>query len=400
MILSKFFNRTKAPTSFSSFVSPVSTSGEVVTAENSTNLGIVYACINVKASAIAKLPLQVFVKTKDGRARDNAHRISYLLEKRPNPHMSPYMFKFVMMVHRETYGAAFIKMKFDRKGLVESLHLMYPSSVSIVEDKERNIFYIETMEDGTQQVFNEDEVIFVPAFTTDGYNIKSPITVARETIGIIRSQEKFLGSYYQNGTLSRGVVKVPTTLNREAKEKVREEFQRMNAGMQNASKVAVLEEGFSYENITIPLGDSEFIASQNFSLRQICRIYGIPPHMVGDLERSTFNNIEQMSMDFVLNTLQPICVSIEEEMDFKLFNKQEKQKGYYVKFNLTSALRADSKSRGEYMQLMLRNGLMSPNEGRKLEELEPVEGGDRLLISQDLTFLDNLENVQSSKGGE
>ncbi|MGD6992163.1 phage portal protein [Sutcliffiella horikoshii] len=400
MFLSKIFNRTKAPTSFSSYVSPISTSGEVVTVENSTNLGIVYACINVKASAIAKLPLQVFVKTKDGRTRDHAHRISYLLETRPNPHMSPYMFKFVMMVHRETYGAAFIRMKFNRKGLVESLHLMYPSSVSIIEDIEGKVFYVETMNDNTQQVYSEDEVIFIPAFTTDGYNIKSPITVARETIGIIRSQEKFLGSYYQNGTLARGVIKVPTTLNKEAKEKVREEFQKMNAGMQNASKVAVLDEGFDYQNITIPLGDSEFIASQNFSLRQICRIYGIPPHMVGDLERSTFNNIEQMSMDFVLNTLQPICVSIEEEMDYKIFNKQEQQKGYYVKFNLTSALRADSKSRAEYMQLMIRNGLLTTNEGRKLEDLEPIKDGDRLLISQDLTHLDNLENLQSSKGGE
>lgn len=291
MILKKFFNRTRSTSTspkFSSWlgVSEHTSSGEVVTVENGSNLGIVFAAIYLKSSAIAKLPLQVYKKTKDGQERDNAHRIAYLLQTRPNPHQSPYQFLFTFGVHQNTSGAAFIKQDFNRKGLVESLRLMYPTSVSIVMDREGKVFYIETMEDGTTQVHNEDEVLFFPLYSSDGFNYKSPIQVAMENIGVLRSQQKFLGSFYNNGTLSRGVIKVPTTLNKEAKDKVREEWQKMNAGMGNASKVAVLDNGFEYQNITIPLEQAQFIESANFNLREIARIFNVPPHMVGDLERA------------------------------------------------------------------------------------------------------------------
>lgn len=378
-----------------------SSSGEVVTVENGSNLGIVFAAIYLKSSSIAKLPLQVYKKTSNGRERDNAHRVAYLLQTRPNPRQSPYQFLFTMSVHMNTHGAAFIKQDINRRGLVESLRLMYPSSVSIVMDREGKVFYIETMEDGTTQVHNEEEVLFLPLYSTDGFNYKSPIEVAMENIGVLRSQQKFLGSFYKNGTLSRGVIKVPTTLNKEAKDKVREEWQKMNAGVENGSKVAVLDSGFEFQNITIPLEQAEFIASANFNLREIARIFNVPAHLIGDLERATFNNIEHLSMSYVEHTLQPICCQLEQEMNYRFFTTSEQKQGYYVKFNMTSALRADSKTRAEYYQMMVRNGFMTVNEVRALEELDKLKSyGDRNLISQDLTFLDNLENVQSDKGGE
>ena len=406
MLLGKFFNRTKSTTTsprFSSWlgIGEQTTSGEIVTVENGSSVGIVFAAIYLKSSSIAKLPLQVFKKTKDGRERDNAHRVAYLLQTRPNPRQSPYQFSFTMNVHMNTHGAAFIKQDFNRKGLVESLRLMYPSSVSIVMDKEGKVFYIEIMDDGTQQVHNEDEVLFLPLFTTDGFNYKSPIEVAMENIGLMKAQTKHLSSFYKNGTLARGVIKVDTTLNREAKDKIREEWQKMNAGMSNSGTVAVLDSGLSYDNISIPLDQVQFIESANFNLREIARIFNVPAHLIGDLERATFNNIEHLSMSYVEHTLMPICCQIEQEMNYKLFTRSEQREGYYVKFNMTSALRADSKTRAEYYQMMVRNGFMTVNEVRALEELDKLKGyGDRNLISQDLTFLDNLENIQSSKGGE
>jgi len=374
VFLNKIFNRTRSTSTSSRFSSWIgfneqTSSGEVVTVENGSNLGIVFAAIYLKSSSIAKLPISVYKKTSNGRERDNAHRIAYLLSTRPNRHQSPYSFLFTMGVHMNTHGAAFIKQDINRRGLVESLRLMYPSSVSIVMDREGKVFYIETMEDGTTQVHNEEEVLFLPLYSTDGFNYKSPIEVAMENIGVLRSQQKFLGSFYKNGTLSRGVIKVPTTLNKEAKDKVRQAWQDMTSGMDtNASKVAVLDSGFEYQNITIPLEQAEFIASANFNLREIARIFNVPAHLIGDLERSTFNNIEHLSMSYVEHTLMPICCQIEQEMNFRLFTASEQKQGYYVKFNMTSALRADSTTRAAFYEKMLDKGVYSINMVLELED--------------------------------
>lgn len=396
--LGKFMNRAAFTFADWSFSVP-NAAGEVVNSDTALNLSVVYACINVKANALAKLPLQVYQKTDKGSTRVPNHTIAYLLETRPNPYMTPFVFKHTTEVHRNLHGVAYWRIQFAQNGKPESLWLLHPPSITVVEDTKGQKFYVEATA-GQENVYNEDEIIRLPYLTSDGYNPKPPIMVAKETIGTLKKQEKFLGSFYSNGTLTRGVLKVPTQLNKESKDKVREAWHAANSGESNSSKIAVLDAGIEFQNITIPLEQAQFIESQKFGIEEIARIFGVPLHLINSLDRSTFNNIEQQSMDFVINCLSPNAVAWEEELTYKLFTTQEQKKGLYVKYNMTSALRGDSQARANYYKTMLEAGVYSINEVRELEEKDRIDGGDKHLVSLNFTTIENLETYQAAKSGQ
>jgi HK97 family phage portal protein len=399
-MLGKFFNRgyVRLTGTYDWQTPVVSSSGEVVTAHNALNLAAIYSCVNVKANAIAKLPLGVFQKTDNGRVKVVNHPVQRLLETRPNPYMTPFLFKHTMEVHRNLYGVAYIKQEFDKYGRPVALYLMYPPYVTVAEDLDGKKFYIETLP-GVENttVYDETEILRLPYLTIDGFEPKSPITVARETIGTLKQQQKFLGSFYSNGTLTRGILRIPSQLNKDAKEKVRQAWQEANSGTDNASKIAILDSGIEFQNITIPLQDAEFIASQKFGIEEIARIFNVPLHMINSLENATFSNIEQQSLDFFVNTIAPELVAMEEEMNFKLFTTLEADGGYYVKFNMASALRGDSTARANYYKTMVEMGVYSINEVRELEEKDRIDNGDNHFISLNFTTLNNLENYQNGK---
>lgn len=367
-------------------------SGESVTTENAITIGAVYACVNIKANAIAKLPLQTFKKTKSGRDRETIHRAHYLLEKRPNPYMTPYVFKHTMTVHRNMWGRAYILMVFD--GLVlKELKLLDPARVKEVEDTTGDIWFV-YHEKGNIYKYHHSEIIYLPY----GPHGKSPIEIARETAGTMKAAQKFSGSFYKNGTTTRGFLKVPGQLNKEAKRKLRESWAEQNSGMDNANSVAILDGGLEWVNMSMPLKDAEFIASQKFNISEIARIFNVPLHMLNEMDRATFSNIEHQSMEFIMNTVQPECISIEEEMNYKLFTSNE-QKKLYVKFNLTSALRGDSKTRAEFYEKMLDKGVYSINEVRALEEADAIEHGDKHRVDLNHVSVEIADEYQLGKAG-
>ncbi|MED4586664.1 phage portal protein [Brevibacillus choshinensis] len=383
-------------TLWDTFSSPAS-SGENVSATNALTVGAIYACVNIKANAIAKLPLQVFRNSSNGRERDTKHQVSYLLETRPNPHMTPFVFKHTVTVHRNLWGNAYIRMTFDSFGNVTRLDLLDPAKVQTLQDLTGRVYYQYT-DNKKVIVYDPDELIVLPYLSTDGLAGKSPIAIARETAGTMISAQKFLGSFYKNGTTTRGVLKVPTQLDKPAKDKVRQSWSEANSGSDNAHRIAVLDGGIEYQNLTMPLQDAEFIASQKFNIAEIARIFNVPLHKLNELDRATFSNIEQQSMEFVQDCIQPEIVAWEEEFNYKLFTTNE-QKHLYVKFNLTSALRGDSASRATYYKEMLAMGAMTINQVRELEEQNAMDNGDRPLVSLNYTFLDTLEAYQAAKSG-
>ncbi|USK78964.1 phage portal protein [Peribacillus frigoritolerans] len=376
-----------------------------LTTDGAMNLAIVYACVNVKANAMGKLPLHVFQKTEDGRIRVKEHPVTRLLEVRPNPHMSPFVFKSTINVHQNTHGVAYIRMQTNKStGQIESLHLLHPPSVTVARDESGKIFYVElSMDKNKPNIYNEEEIIRLPYLMLDGFTPKSPLRVAMEQIAVMKKQQRFLNSFYENGTLSRGVLQLSGTLNKEAKDKVRQAWVEHTSGDDNMSKVAVLDQSMEFKNITIPLHEAEFISSMKWGVSDIARVFGVPAHMVGDLERSTFSNIEHQAMQFVSDVVQPTAVSWEEEMNYKLFTDFEQEQGYYVSFNMASALRGDSASRSAFYKTMLEMGVYNINEVRELEDRDKIENGDKHFVSLNHTTVDNLENYQNNrttKGGE
>lgn len=348
----------------------VTSSGETITSITSLNIATVYACIDVKSNAIAKLPMQVFKTTPKGRERDKAHKVAYLLETRPNPFTTPFNFKHTASVHQNLWGTAYIYMESDRKG-VKALWLLPPDGTTAYLDIMTGLYtYITTFRNQTLRL-QESEIIKLPYLSLNGVKGKSPIQVARETLGVMQATNKFIGGFYKNGTSTKGIITTPSVLESPAKQIVRDEWQKANGGSDNAGGVAVVDAGMTYTSISMPLADAEFIATNKFNVNEIAKIFNVPPHKIGELTKSTLSNIEQQSMDFIQDCIQPSLVCWEEEFSYKLF-VTPKDINNYVKFDLDSAMRADSAGRAAFYTAMTGIGAYSINNVLEKEGIDSI----------------------------
>ena len=336
------------------------------------------------------------------KIKDERHAVTQLLENRPNPYMTPFDFKMTMEAHRQLYGNAYAEIQFGRDGYPKGLWILNPELTEVVTDDKNHgrVWYTTVLPDGQSVKLKYENVLHIKNIGLTGLKGMSPIAVARETIGSQMASQKYVSKFYKNGTTAKGVLSVPgVTLKPEAKKIVREEWEKMNTGMTNANRIAILDSGITYQDLTMSQADAQFIETQKLNTTDIARIYNVPPHMIADLEHATFSNIEHQSISFVKNTLQPLLVSWEQALNFQLFTPTE-QKNYYCKYNVDSELRGDSKSRAEYYEIMERIGAYNIDEIRDKEDLPELENGlgKKHLISLNYTFLDKLEEYQMSKG--
>lgn len=377
-------------------------SGEVVNEETAMKMAAVYACIRLLSQSVAKLPLHVYNNKGGKKIKDERHAVTQLLETRPNPYMTPFDFKMTMETHRQLYGNAYAEIQFGRDGYPKGLWILNPELTEVVTDDKNHgrVWYTTVLPDGQSVKLKYENVLHIKNIGLTGLKGMSPIAVARETIGSQMASQKYVSKFYKNGTTAKGVLSVPgVTLKPEAKKIVREEWEKMNTGMTNANRIAILDSGITYQDLTMSQADAQFIETQKLNTTDIARIYNVPPHMIADLEHATFSNIEHQSISFVKNTLQPLLVSWEQALNFQLFTPTE-QKNYYCKYNVDSELRGDSKSRAEYYEIMERIGAYNIDEIRDKEDLPALEDGlgKKHLISLNYTFLDKLEEYQMSKG--
>lgn len=376
-----------------------SSSGEVVTVNSALAIPTVYRCVNIKANAIAMLPFQMFKRSAVGREREKRHIVSKLLETRPNPFQSPFKFKHLIEVHRNTWGNAYININWGADGRPKEMWLLNPSVTEPIIDTTNNTLrYQTTLPNGEQTMIGEGDIIHLTALSTDGIKGKPPIQVARESIGSSQAAQKFKGKFYKHGASNSGVLKVPGMLNSEAKEVVRKEWEKANTGLNNAQRIAILDAGLEFQSISMPLKDAQFVESMKFDKAEIATMFDIPLHMVNELDRATHSNIEHENLSFIQNTLSPILRQNEEEFMYKLFSERE-QARYYLKFNLESLLRADKKTQAEFYKIMLDVGAYSINEVRELEDRNAVVGGDKHRVDLNHVSLDIADDYQLARAG-
>lgn len=385
-------------------------SGERVTESTALLNSNVYTCAAILGGDIGKLPIQVFKRKGVGVTKDTSHPVARLLGVQSNPYMTAYIFKELMQVHQAVWGNAYAWIEWDESGYPKALWPLDPARTEVkVDTSTGEVWYSTVTGNGQAWKLPPHDVLHFKSISRNGLQGISPISVIREELGVQQAQKKFIGSFYSNGTTTRGILKTSANqlLKPEAREAVRNEWQAANSGQQNAFKVAVLETGWDYESLGMPLADAQFIETSKFGIAEVAKIYKIPPHKLGQLDRATFNNIEQQSLDYVKNTLTPICTNHEQEIVIKLFTAQE-QKKYYVKYNMAAELRGDSQSRADYFEKMIRMGVYSINNVLELDERDGIgELGDRHYISLNYVPLEKQDEYQmakaksgSPKGGE
>jgi HK97 family phage portal protein len=229
--------------------------------------------------------------------------------------------------------------------------------------------------------FDQDSVIELPWLTYDGRQGVGLLSSAKETLATEYSSQQYAGKFYRNGARISGIVETQGDISWENKEKIRQQFEDRYSGLQNAFRVGVLDFGMKYTPLGIPQRDAQYIESRNFSVEEISRVTGVPLHKLQSGKQS-YNSNEQQGLEYVVDTLLPIVTLWEQELAYKLFLGRELRVGYYLRFNVAAEMRGDNKSRADYYDIMIRNGIYSINECRELEEKDGVVNGDEHFITK------------------
>lgn len=365
------------------------TSGKRVNEMSAMQMTAVYSCVRILAEAMAGLPLHLYRYTDNGsKEKAIEHPLYWLLHDEPNPEMTSFIFRETLMTHLLLWGNAYAQIVRNGKGEVLGLYPLMPNKMSVDRDADGRLWYTytrstdeaPTMKGSTVKLHPYD-VLHIPGLGFDGLVGYSPIAMAKNAIGMGIACEEYGARFFANGAAPGGVLEHPGTV--KDPQKIRDSWNSVYRGTGNAHKVAVLEEGMKYTPIGISPEQAQFLETRKFQINEIARIFRVPPHMVGDLEKSSFSNIEQQSLEFVKYTLEPWVIRWEQSIMRALLSTQEKEM-YFVKFNLEGLLRGDYQSRMNGYAIARQNGWMSANDIRELENLDRIsaeDGGDLYLIN-------------------
>ena len=375
-----------------------STAGKNVNERSAMQMTAVYACVRILSEAIAGLPLHMYrYKDEGGKEKATGHTLYHLLHDEPNPEMTSFVFRETLMTHLLLWGNAYAQIIRNGKGEVIALYPLMPNRMEVNRDQNGMLYYVyqkssddaPTME-GSSVILSPSEVLHVPGLGFDGLVGYSPIAMAKNAIGLSMAAEEYGAKFYANGAAPSGVLEHPGVLKDPAK--VRDSWNAAFGGSSNSHKVAVLEEGLKYTPISISPNEAQFLETRKFQIDEIARIFRVPPHMVGDLEKSSFSNIEQQSLEFVKYTLDPWVVRWEQSLSRALLSETEK-KSYFFKFNLEGLLRGDYQSRMQGYSIGIQNGFMCPNDVRELENLDLIPdelGGNKYMVNGNMVDLKNV----------
>lgn len=358
-------------------------SGRKVSPAMAMKLTAVFGCVRVLAESVGMLPCFLYQSTDNGRVKAPKEKLYSLLYTAPNDYMTPQEF-WEYLIASLCLRGNFYAYKVKALGEVVELLPLLPNSVQPKLDENWNPVYQVTFPDGSCDVLSQDEIWHVRTFTTDSLVGLSPISYARQAIGLGLATEEHGARLFSNGAVSSGVLQTDQTLTDEAYKRLKENFQEQHQGLSNAHKPMILEMGLQWNNISMSAEDAQFLETRKFQLEEICRIFRVPLHMLQNTDRATFNNIENLGMGFVNYSLVPYLTRIEQRINLGLVNK-EKRGQFYAKFNVGALLRGDMKSRYESYATGINWGILSPNECRDLEERNPREGGDVYLTPMNMT---------------
>ena len=379
-----------------SFLFGRTTSGKPVNERTAMQTTAVYACVRILAEAVASLPLHVYEYQDDGGKKlVHDHPLYYLLHDEPNPEMTSFVFRETLMSHLLIWGNAYAQIIRDGAGRVLGLYPLLPDKMEVQRDDKGNIYYVYSRNSDENPTFKEygniklkaEDVLHIPGLGFDGLIGYSPIAMAKNAVGMTLACEEYGASFFANGANPGGVLEHPGVL--KDPSKVRESWNSVYRGVNNAHKIAVLEEGMKYQQIGIPPEEAQFLETRKFQINEIARLYRIPPHMVGDLDKSSFSNIEQQSLEFVKYTLDPWVIRWEQSLQRSLLLPGEKGK-YFIKLNVDGLLRGDYQSRMNGYAVGRQNGWFSSNDIREMENMNPIpdeEGGNLYLINGAMTKL-------------
>ncbi len=372
------------------------TAGKQINEHTAMQMTAVYSCVRILAETVACLPLHVYkYNSSGGKEKYIKHPLYKLLHDEPNPEMTSFSFRETLMSHLLLWGNAYAQIIRNARGEVIALYPLMPNKMTVDRDKNGRLFYlyqrstedVPTIGKDSQVYLDPTNVLHIPGLGFDGLVGYSPIAMAKNAVGLSMATEEYGAKFFANGAAPGGVLEHPGTI--KDPQKVKDSWNSAYQGSANSHRVAVLEEGMKYQPIGISPEQAQFLETRKFQINEIARIFRVPPHMLADLEKSSFSNIEQQSLEFVKYTLDPWVIRWEQTMCRSLLMESEKPE-VFIKFNVDGLLRGDYASRMSGYATARQNGWMSTNDIRELENLDRISaelGGDLYLINGAMTKL-------------
>jgi len=398
-IFSRLFRSRDKPENWrgssSAFFFGSSNSGKPVNERTAMQTSAVYACVRVLSETLASLPLHVYKYVDNGgKEMQTQHYLYPILHDNPNPEMTSFVFRETLMSHLLIWGNAYAQIIRDGRGRVLAMYPLLPNRMEVDRAPSGALVYTYRLsiddvqyKQETTLTLGPDDVLHIPGLGFDGLVGYSPIAMAKNAIGMALATEEYGATFFANGANPGGVLEHPGVI--KDPQKVRDSWNSAYQGGGKAHKVAVLEEGMSYKTIGIPPEQAQFLETRKFQLNEIARIFRVPPHMIGDLDRSSFSNIEQQGLEFVKYTLDPWVIRWEQALQKSLILPSERS-SLFVKFNVDGLLRGDYAKRMSGYALARQNGWMSTNDIREMENMNQIpaeEGGDLYLVNGNMTKL-------------
>jgi len=372
-----------------------SVTGRAVTPESAIASTAVWASVRVISESLATLPLNVYERLDRGRELRRGHPLYPILHDAPNPKQTAVEFREQQLAALLLWGNAYALIERWPSGRVRWLWPMRPDRVTVrtdVTDEKAplpGLVYQYQSAFATTVNYPATEVLHVRGLSSDGLVGLSPIQVHRQAVEVEQAEREFAGRFFGNNARPGGILKTQGRLSADAATRLKASWENTHRGLDNAHRVAILEEGLDWVPMSMPLNDAQFIEQRRFSLEEIARIFRVPLHMVGDLSRATFSNIEHQSIEFVTHTIRPWAVRLEQSINSNLFFPSEIGT-FYAEHSLDALLRGDVASRYAAYAIGRQWGWLSSNDVRERENLNPIDGGD--------VYLSPMNMVDQSAG--
>lgn len=364
--------------------------GKTVNEDTSLTFSAIYGCLRILSFTFALQPFNVYKKEKNIRIVADDHPNNYLIHTKPNPLMTSFIWRQVMMTHAGLYGNAYSRIIRDANARpVEFRLISKPKDVDPFLYDDRLWYKVH----GINEPVPADDMIHFKWLGTDGIKGKNPITLARENIGMALTMQQYGGEVFKKGGSKRLAFKSTSKIDPDREESMRKAFLNKYAGVNNMMDPFFLSATEDVKEIGIDPEDAQFIQSFKFSIEEIARFYGVQLHLLQSLDKATNNNIEHQSMEFVNYTMLPHNVNFEQELNSKIF-RQDETKNHYTKLNIQGLLRGDMKTRAEWYGKMADLGVYSIDEMRMLEDQNPITGGDKHYIQVNR---EDINNPRSEK---
>ena len=364
-----------------------------VSPDSALRVAAVYACVRILAETMASLPLVVYQRRADGgKDKVTDHWLYRLMAKRPNRFQNPFEWREMLQGHMALRGNAYNQIITNPRGEIIELMPIHPDRVKIELLPSGEYRYRVTDRSGTEVILPRGEVWHLRGLSSDGLMGMSPIELARENLGMALAAQDYGARFFANDAKpTGGWIEFPGTFkDNEAKKVFRESYQQAQSGA-NRGKVLVLENGMKFHEVGVTNKDAQFLELRKFQITDIARLFRVPPHMIADLERATFSNIEQQSLEFVMHTMTPWAERWEASIESELLLEGDEIE---IEFDFANLMRGDAASRSSYYQSGIQNGWLTRNEARIAENLNPIDGLDQPLRPLNMVEEDAAEDLE------